>query len=88
MIVSFAEVAWEDFVYWQKIDKKIIKKITLLIQDIKINPDDKNGLGKPEMLKGNFSGYLSRRIDEEHRLVYKVVEDNIFIVQCRYHYSF
>ncbi len=87
MIISFAEVAWEDYLYWQKTDKNIIKKINLLLKDIKRNPDDKNGLGKPEILKSDFSGYISRRIDEEHRLIYKVLNDNIFIAQCRYHYK-
>lgn len=87
MIVSFAEVAWDDYLYWQSTDKNIIKKINNLLKDIKRNPDDKGGLGKPELLKGNFSGYISRRIDEEHRLIYKVQDDNIFIVQCRYNYK-
>ena len=87
MIVGFAEVAWEDYIYWQSVNKKTLNRINLLIKDIVRNPNDKNGLGKPEMLKGEFSGYYSRRIDDEHRLVYKIVNDYIFIIQCRYHYN-
>ncbi len=87
MLVCFANIAWEDYLYWQLTDKNILKRINLLIKDIKRNPDDKNGLGKPEMLKGDFSSYMSRRIDDENRLIYKIAEDKIFIVQCRFHYK-
>ena len=86
MIVAFSEKGWEDYLYWQKTDKKILKKINLLIEDIKRNPHDKNGIGKPEKLKGNLSGYFSRRINQEHRLVYKIEENYLFVAQCRYHY--
>jgi len=86
MIVGFASKAWEDYIYWQKNDKKILNRINLLIKDIVRNPYDENGLGKPEKLKGNLSGYFSRRITAEHRLVYTLKNDLIIIVQCRYHY--
>ena len=86
MIVAFSEKGWEDYLYWQNTDRKILKKINLLIEDIKRNPHDKNGIGKPEKLKGNLSGYFSRRINQEHRLVYKIEENYLFVAQCRYHY--
>ena len=77
--------AWEDYISWQTHDKKILKRINQLIKDIGRNPFE--GIGKPEPLKGNLSGFWSRRIDEEHRLVY-VVEDNaILIISCRGHYE-
>lgn len=86
MILGFADTAWDDYQYWQKNDKQILKRINLLIKDIKRNSDDVNGLGKPEKLKENFSGYYSRRITSEHRLVYKIIDDLIIIAQCRFHY--
>jgi toxin YoeB len=86
MIVGFSNEGWEDYVYWQKNDKKILKRINDLIKDIKRNPHDKNGLGKPEKLKANLSGYYSRRITSEHRLVYTIKEELIIVVQCKYHY--
>jgi len=86
MIIGFADIGWDDYQYWQQNDKKIIKRINLLIKDIKRNPTDKNGLGKPERLKENFSSYYSRRITSEHRLVYKIIDDIIIIAQCRFHY--
>jgi toxin YoeB len=86
MIVGFADKGWEDYQYWVTNDKKIVKRINLLIKDIKRNPLDVDGLGKPENLKENFSGYFSRRITAEHRLVYKIIDDIIVIAQCRYHY--
>ncbi len=84
MILSWAEKAWEDYLYWQQTDKIILKRINALIKDIKRQPFD--GLGDPESLKHNWSGYWSRRINREHRLVYKVKDDSLIIVQCRYHY--
>lgn len=84
MILSWAEKAWEDYLYWQRTDKKTLKRINTLITDIKRQPF--KGLGDPEPLKHNWSGYWSRRIDREHRLVYKVVDEAIIVVQCRYHY--
>lgn len=84
MILSWADAAWEDYLYWQRTDKKVLKRINTLIKDIKRQPF--YGLGDPEPLKHNWSGYWSRRIDREHRLVYKVVHETVIIVQCRYHY--
>lgn len=84
MILSWAEKAWEDYLYWQQADKKTLKRINTLIKDIQRQSFD--GLGDPEPLKHHWSGYWSRRIDREHRLVYKVTDDAIIVVQCRYHY--
>ena len=84
MIIAFEDSAWEEYLYWQKTDKKLIKKINHLIKDIQRTPFE--GLGKPESLKHEFSGYWSRRISSEHRLVYKVKDEMIIVVQCRYHY--
>lgn len=86
MIVGFATKAWEDYQYWVQNDKQIVKRINLLLEDIKRNPNDLNGIGKPERLKENYSGYFSRRITSEHRLVYKIVDDLIIIAQCRFYY--
>jgi len=80
----FADHAWEDYLYWQKTDKKILHRINNLIKDTMRNPFD--GLGKPEPLKHALSGYWSRRITDEHRFVYKVYDRAIQIAQLRYHY--
>jgi toxin YoeB len=82
--IAFLEDAWIDYLYWQSQDKKTLKRINLLIKDIQRSPFD--GIGKPEPLKFDFSGLWSRRINQEHRLIYQVREDEIIIVQCRYHY--
>lgn len=84
MILSWAENAWEDYLYWQQTDKKLLRRINTLIKNIQRDPFD--GLGDPEPLKHNWSGYWSRRIDREHRLVYKVTNETVIVVQCRYHY--
>ncbi len=84
MIISWSKNAWEDYLYWQKVDKKIVKRINLLIKDIARRPFE--GTGNPEPLKHNWSGYWSRRINKEHRIVYKISDDMIIIAQCRYHY--
>jgi toxin YoeB len=84
MIVSWAELAWEDYLYWQQTDKKVLKRINALIKDITRQPFE--GLGDPEPLKHNWSGYWSRRINREHRLIYKVTNETLVVVQCRYHY--
>lgn len=83
--VSFEQNAFEDFNTWVKIDKKIYKKIIQLIKDIDRSPF--KGLGKPEALKHDLSGYWSRRITDEHRLVYKVTDNEIIIAACKYHYE-
>ena len=84
MKLIFAEKAWEDYLYWQRTDKKTLKRINTLIKDIKRNPY--SGIGDPEPLKYNWSGFWSRRITKEHRLVYAVEKDAISIAQCRFHY--
>lgn len=77
--------AWKDYLYWQSQDKKTLKRINRLIQDTLCNPFE--GIGKPEPLKENLSGYWSRRIDETNRLVYVVDDDYLTILSCRYHYQ-
>ncbi|MCF7982973.1 MAG: Txe/YoeB family addiction module toxin [Thiohalocapsa sp.] len=84
MRLIFSEHAWEDYLHWQQTDRKRLKRINLLIQDIKRSPFD--GIGKPEPLKHGLAGYWSRRINDEHRLIYKVEGDAVFLAQCRYHY--
>lgn len=84
MILAWAENAWEDYLFWQQKDKKTLRRINALIKDTIRQPF--SGLGDPEPLKHNWSGYWSRRIDREHRLVYKVTDDSLIIAQCRYHY--
>jgi toxin YoeB len=85
MRLIFSSKAWDDYLYWQVTDKKLLKRINLLIKDIKRSPYD--GIGKPESLKHGLSGYWSRRINDEHRIVYKYQSNEIFIAQLRYHYS-
>lgn len=84
MKLIFSENGWEDYIYWQKTDKKLLKRVNLLIRDIQRMPYE--GIGKPEALKHGLSGYWSRRINSDHRIVYKVENDSIFIAQLRYHY--
>lgn len=84
MNILFQKNAWEDYLYWQATDKNILKKINELIKDCARNPFD--GIGKPEALRNNFSGFWSRRITDEHRLIYTVVDDNIHIIKCRFHF--
>jgi toxin YoeB len=80
----FSDDAWEDYLYWQATDKSVMKKINTLIKEIERTPFE--GSGKPEPLKHNLSGWWSRRINLEHRLVYKIENDTIIISQCRFHY--
>lgn len=84
MKLIFSEQAWDDYLYWQKTDKQLLKRINMLIKDIKREPFE--GIGKPEPLKHALSGYWSRRINDEHRFIYKVNEDILLIAQLRYHY--
>lgn len=84
MRIVFAEHAWEDYLYWQKKDRRMVQRINSLIRDIQRSPFD--GVGKPEALKHALSGWWSRRINDEHRIVYKVEGDAILIAQLRYHY--
>jgi len=81
----WADSAWNDYLYWQKENKSILKKINQLIKDIERNPFD--GIGKPEPLKANLSGWWSRRIDGTHRIVYRIVENSLEIAQCKEHYE-
>ena len=81
----FVDESWEDYLYWQKVDKKLLSKINDLLKEISRTPF--HGLGKPEPLKFKYKGYWSRRINDEHRLIYKVQDDEILIVKCRFHYD-
>ncbi len=85
MEIIYASQATEDRVYWKKYNPKLDKRIDQLLADIQKHPF--KGIGKPEPLKFKYSGYWSRRINQEHRLVYKVVDEEIYIAQCRYHYE-
>ena len=80
-MICFQAAAWEDYQYWQKKDRMILKKINQLIREIQRNPFD--GIGKPEALKNNLSGFWSRRITDEHRIVYGSHDDDLSIAQCR-----
>ncbi len=84
MRLIFSDNAWDDYIFWQKTDKKILRRINKLIKNTKRNPFD--GIGKPEPLKHALAGYWSRRITDEHRFVYKVTENAIAIAHLRYHY--
>lgn len=84
MKLIFSENAWEDYLYWQKTDKKLLNRINKLIKETKRQPFD--GVGKPEPLKHGLAGYWSRRINDEHRMVYKVTNDALLLAQLRYHY--
>lgn len=84
MELIFMSPAWEDYLFWQKSDKKVLKRVNELIKQCQRTPYE--GIGKPEPLRGNLTGWWSRRIDHEHRLVYKFEENKIYILQCRKHY--
>ncbi|AEA98845.1 addiction module protein [Alteromonas mediterranea] len=83
-LLSWTDEAWNSYVYWQTQDKKTLKRINKLISDVKRSPFD--GIGKPEPLKENLSGFWSRRIDDTNRLVYTVDDTAITVISCRYHY--
>jgi len=85
MNLLFTKQSWDDYLYWQKIDKKLVKRINLLIKDISRTPFE--GLGKPEPLKYELQGCWSRRINDEHRLVYEILKNELRIISCRYHYE-
>ncbi len=85
MRLLWEDRAWDDYLYWQGQDKKTLKRINALLNDIKRNPFD--GIGKPEPLKGNLSGFWSRRIDEANRIVYFEKDDIVYVVACRGHYE-
>ncbi|MHB8149763.1 MAG: Txe/YoeB family addiction module toxin [Desulfobulbia bacterium] len=84
MRLIFSEHAWEDYLYWQQSDRKMLVRINSLIKEIQRQPFQ--GIGKPEPLRHGLAGYWSRRINDEHRIVYKVTEEAVFIAQLRYHY--
>ena len=84
MKLIFADQAWEDYLYWQRTDRKVVARINQLIQEIKREPF--GGIGKPEPLKHAFAGYWSRRINDEHRIIYKVQDGALLLAQLRYHY--
>ena len=85
MLKLWSDNAWEDYLYWQTQDKKMLKRINQLLKDIDRNGYE--GIGKPEPLKYELQGFWSRRIDDEHRLVYRIKEDRIEIISCRLHYQ-
>lgn len=84
MKIIFLSQGWEDYIYWVNTDKSVLKKINALIKEIERTPFE--GSGKPEPLKHSLAGWWSRRLNLEHRLVYKVENESVFILQCRYHY--
>jgi len=84
MNILFLSPGWEDYLYWQKSDKKMLKRINELVKQCQRTPF--SGMGKPEALRGHLSGWWSRRISEEHRLVYRMENNQLFILQCRRHY--
>jgi len=81
----FVDESWEDYIYWQNTDKKKLKRINELLKDIARNPFD--GIGKPESLKHKYSRFWSRKIDDEHRLIYRYEDNEIHILKCRFHYD-
>ena len=85
MKLTFSTTAWDNYLYWQQTDKKIVRRINALIKDISRSPHE--GIGKPEPLKHGLAGYWSRRTTDEHRIVYKFQDDTIFVAQLRYHYG-
>lgn len=84
--ISFTEKAFEDYQHWQVHDKKLLKKINDLLKSV-IRDGASEGIGKPEKLRGNLEGFYSRRINLEHRLVYRMNQDSIEVIACRYHYE-
>ena len=85
MKLCFVDESWEDYLHWQKTDKKMLVRINRLIKDISRNPY--SGIRKPEPLKHKYRGFWSRRIDGEHRLIYRLTDEEIWIVKCRFHYD-
>ncbi|RUM52122.1 MAG: Txe/YoeB family addiction module toxin [Marinomonas sp.] len=85
MKLMFSSHAWDDYLYWQSTDKKVLRRINTLIKEIQRQPYE--GIGKPEPLKHGLSGYWSRRINDEHRIIYRCDNDTLMIAQLRYHYG-
>lgn len=84
MPIKFSDQAWEDYLFWQQTDKATLKRINALLRDIRRSPFE--GIGKPEPLRHHLTGFWSRRIDDEHRLVYAMADGCVLVAQCRYHY--
>ncbi len=85
MTFVFSEDAWDDYLWWQAQDRRVLRRVNTLLADIARNGNE--GMGKPEQLKHGFSGYWSRRITDEHRLVYRAVDDEVRVAACRYHHA-
>jgi toxin YoeB len=85
MKICFVDESWEDYLYWQKNDRRMLNRINKIIKDILRSPYQ--GLGKPEALKHQYRGFWSRRIDHEHRLIYRMEKEELWIVKCRFHYD-
>ncbi|WP_454294770.1 Txe/YoeB family addiction module toxin [Salana multivorans] len=85
MRITFSSAAWDDYLWWQRQDRKTLRRINELIRDVIRHGNE--GIGKPEPLKHGFQGYWSRRINAEHRLIYKINDDEVRIAACRYHYE-
>ena len=85
MIRAFTDEAWEQYLHWVRTDRQVLKRVNTLIEDSMRHPY--TGIGKPEMLRANLTGHWSRRITDEHRLVYRVQDDTLVIVACRFHYE-
>ena len=85
MIRAFTDDAWEQYLHWVRTDRQTLKRVNTLIEDTMRHPY--TGIGKPEMLRANLTGHWSRRITDEHRLVYRVQDDTLVIVACRFHYE-
>ena len=85
MIRAFTDEAWEQYLHWVRTDRQVLKRVNTLIEDTMRHPY--SGIGKPEMLRANLTGHWSRRITDEHRLVYRVQDDTLVIVACRFHYE-
>lgn len=85
MLKVFTDNAWEDYLYWESQDKKTLKRVNALIEDCCRNGYE--GIGKPEPLRGDLAGFWSRRINEKDRLVYRIMDDAVEILSCRYHYN-
>ncbi len=83
--LAWTDEAWSDYIYWQGQDKKTLKRINQLIENVKRSPFE--GIGKPELLKENLSGFWSRRIDDTHRLIYVITKSHVTVIACRYHYA-
>lgn len=84
MNLMFSPEAWEDYLFWQSTDRKTLKRVNALLEAVVWEPFE--GIGKPEPLRHELAGWWSRRIDEEHRLIYRVEDETVFVAQCRYHY--